>query len=157
MSACPQYEPLLLDEAAGELPPAEAARLQAHRQACRRCREEGAAYAEVLSLVRLPPPDAAERARLDGLAAATAHALGRRAAARTGLGVGAALAACAAAALLLASGRPPAPAPPQREAPTAAARWEPPDPEALWRDADLFEDDASSSPPSSAALAALED
>lgn len=166
MSACPTYLPLLLDEVAGDLPPPDAARLEAHRRACGRCRAEGAALAAALSLARLPPVAEAERRALDGLAAATGRALRRRAVARVALGFGGALAAAGAAAMLLVLPltRPPASgvATPVPAAPATAA-WQAPDPESLWDDADLFEDEApaaaeatSTSTAADAALAALD-
>jgi anti-sigma factor RsiW len=60
VSACPAYEPLLLDRAAGALAPGDAGRLEAHLSGCAGCRAEGAAFADVLDLVRLPPPSAEE-------------------------------------------------------------------------------------------------
>ncbi len=38
--ACPAYEPLLLDRAAGELGPVDATRLERHLDGCPACRAE---------------------------------------------------------------------------------------------------------------------
>ena len=166
MSACPSYQPLLLDEVAGAIDPVEAARLEAHRRGCPGCRAEGAALAETLSLLRLPPVQEAERRALDGLARPLRGDLRRRAVARTALGLGGALAAAAAAAVLLIVPltRPPAdgaPPPAVRAAPAQAApaapAWQAPDPDELWRASDLFEDGDDTTTPSAAALAALGD
>jgi hypothetical protein len=161
MTACPGYQPLLLDEVAGAIAPADAARLELHRRGCDGCRAEGAALAETLSLLRLPPVQEAERRALGGLAASTGRELRRRAVARAALGLGGALAAAAAAAILLVLPltRPPAGGAARAPAAAAAAApaWQAPDPDALWRAADLFEDDDASTTPSAAALAALED
>jgi hypothetical protein len=164
MSACPQYLPLLLDEVAGGLAAADAARLEAHRRACGGCRAEGAALASTISLVRLPPVEEAERRALDGLAASTGRALRRRAVARIGLGLGGALAAAGAAALLLVlpltrppegAGRPPPPPPPP--AAPASPAWQSPDPDSLWSEADLFEDEEpATTTAAAAALASLD-
>jgi anti-sigma factor RsiW len=71
MTACPEYEPLLIERAAGDLSPADAARLEAHLTGpggCAACQAEGAAFAEALDLTRLPPPTEAERRALANLA-----------------------------------------------------------------------------------------
>ncbi len=52
---CQELEPLLAERAAGDIAPDDAARLDAHLEACERCRQELAAYRETLHLVRLPP------------------------------------------------------------------------------------------------------
>jgi len=72
MTACAEYEPLLIDRAAGELSAEDATRLEAHLGgpgACAACLAEAAAFAEALDLARLPPPAEAERRNLAGLAA----------------------------------------------------------------------------------------
>ncbi|MCK7482752.1 MAG: sigma-70 family RNA polymerase sigma factor [Candidatus Moduliflexus flocculans] len=68
MTACRDVEPLLLDRAAGDLAADATARLEEHLAGCAACRAEAAALDRTLTLVRLPPPDAAERAAMTGLA-----------------------------------------------------------------------------------------
>jgi anti-sigma factor RsiW len=67
MTACTSHEPLLLERTCGTLDDAAAARLDAHLATCAACRAEAAALEEVLALVALPPPSAADRRALDGL------------------------------------------------------------------------------------------
>lgn len=68
MKPCTGYELLLIDRAAGELAPADEARLGVHLTGCAACRAEGEALASALSLATLPPPSEAEFGALAGLA-----------------------------------------------------------------------------------------
>jgi anti-sigma factor RsiW len=55
-NACRELEPLLALRASGELPAADASRLEPHLESCQRCREELAVYREALDLARIPAP-----------------------------------------------------------------------------------------------------
>lgn len=59
--ACPEFEPILIDLAAGDVAPADRARLEAHLPACAACRAEAQLYGQVVSLASLPPATPAER------------------------------------------------------------------------------------------------
>jgi anti-sigma factor RsiW len=141
MTACRDVEPLLLDRAAGDLDPAGAERLDQHLAGCAACRAEAAALDRTLSLVRLPPPDAAERAALSGLAdsvRAARTAAVRRRAWPVRFAAGLAVAAAAAAFLVAPAFTRRAPTlTPEEEALARAAatptpRWAVPDPDELW-------------------------
>jgi len=144
MTACHDVEPLLLDRAAGDLDADGAARLDAHLAACAACRAEAAALDRTLSLVRLPPPDAAEQAALSGLAdsvRAARDAAARRRAWPVRFAAGLAVAAAAAAFLVAPAYTRRAPTLTPEEAARARAqaaaaapapRWAVPDPDELW-------------------------
>ncbi|WP_426732075.1 zf-HC2 domain-containing protein [Myxococcus faecalis] len=65
MAACPDMEARLDLHAAGALEPEESVPLLRHVEACAGCREALAQSMEVLSLVALPAPTAAEKAAQD--------------------------------------------------------------------------------------------
>ena len=146
MTPCAGYLPLLSGRAAGELPAAEAARLDAHLAGCAACRAEGEALATVLSMAALPPPTDAERTALTGLPEAIRMeqrraSLHRRSPLRL---AGALLAVAAAAAFLVAPAftrRPLQPTP--AEVAAADQGWEGPDPDELWAASDLASDDGA--------------
>jgi anti-sigma factor RsiW len=147
MKPCPGYQPLLLDRAAGELAPADEARLAAHLAGCDACRAEGEALATALSLAALPPPSEAERAALTGLAESV-RLEQRRAELRLRppLRYAAALLAVAAAvAFLLAPAfTRRAPSLPAAEVAAAGlADWEAPDPDEVWTASELAADDGA--------------
>lgn len=148
MTPCAEYLPLLSDRAAGELAPAEAARLAAHLADCGACRAEGEALAAVLSMATLPPPTERERSALTGLAESI-RLEQRRAGLRlrAPLRYAAALLAVAAAAAFLVAPtvarRAPRPAAGEVAAATQAEAWEAPDADELWSDSDLAFDDGS--------------
>jgi len=167
--ACRELEPLLAERAAGDLAPADAARLDAHLAGCARCRAEAAAFEQALGLARLPPPDDAERlaaAPLRAGALADIRRAERRRtfarAAATGFAVAAAAALFilapaafrdrARGRLLAAAGETSA------TGPYAEASWTSPDPDTLWEDAGVLDDDSNSSDSAEtdAALAALD-
>jgi anti-sigma factor RsiW len=77
MNACPEYELLLIDRAAGELGEADRLQLERHLADCRACAAEAEAFEKVLTAVALPPRSAEERAALTSLASRTTMA-GRR-------------------------------------------------------------------------------
>jgi anti-sigma factor RsiW len=78
MKACPEYESLLIDRAAGELTEADRLQVERHLAECRACSTEAAAFAKTLSAVALPARSAEERAALASLAWRTAAAWRRR-------------------------------------------------------------------------------
>lgn len=132
MKPCPEYHPLLLDRAAGVLPPETEARLDGHLQGCLACRAESKALGEALSLAALPPASEAERQALDGLAGETLRALRKDRSRRTlwrGVGAGIAIAAAAAAAVavvpVLRHGK-------SVPATAVQATWQEPDLDAIW-------------------------
>ncbi len=59
--ACPEFEPLLIDLAAGDVAPADLPRLEAHLAGCDACRAEAGIFGQALALAALPPPTPAER------------------------------------------------------------------------------------------------
>ncbi len=144
MTACREFEPLLLDRAAGDLDAARGEVLDRHLAGCAACRAEAEAYGQVIGLARLPAPGAAEQSALAGLADSVrlAQAQGTR---RLGWPVrfAAGLAAAAAAAAFLAAPAfsrkgptlTPAEAAAARAAAAPAARWTAPDPDELWETA----------------------
>jgi len=148
MTACTTQEPLLLERACGTLDAAGEARLAAHLASCAACRAEAAADDDVLALVALPPPGAAELEALDGLAEALRPAARptpwRRPWSRTRAGALALAAAAAALLVTLASpllSRPPVP----DRASLASARpsteaWQEPEPAERWDLADDVDD-----------------
>lgn len=147
--ACREFEVLRSLAATGALEGDEAARLAAHLERCPACRAAEQADRELLELVRLPPPGAAEAlvtADLPARALAALRARGRRRHAflRFGTAAGVALAAAAAVLLLLAPVlfRDRAPEPPV----VAQAGWQVPDVDALWTESAVLElsDDATS-------------
>jgi len=78
MNACPEYELLLIDRAAGELGDADRLQVERHLADCRACAAEAEAFVKVLSAVALPPRSAEERAALASLARRTSRAWRRR-------------------------------------------------------------------------------
>ncbi len=134
--ACPVYEPLLLDRAAGDLGEADAGRLERHLAGCPACRAEAEAVGLALSLAALPPVPAAEREAVARGAreALLQHHAGRR---QRRLAGGLALAVAASAAFALAVpwvllSRQGAVSPPAAVATAPAAGWELPDLDAAW-------------------------
>jgi hypothetical protein len=132
--ACPEWEPLLVEDASGALPPEASRRLAVHAAGCPGCRAEAALLDEVLSLAALPPPPAAEQRLVAGGAgdALARWKVGRRRA-RVASSFAAAFAVAAAAVIVAAS--------PGllRKAPLAAgeAVWTLPDLDAVWDAAGL--------------------
>jgi anti-sigma factor RsiW len=78
MNACPEYELLLIDRAAGELADADRLQVERHLAECRACAAEAEAFVKVLSAVALPPRSAEERAALASLGRRTTGAWRRR-------------------------------------------------------------------------------
>jgi anti-sigma factor RsiW len=147
MKPCPEFEPLLLDRAAGDLSAAGQARLEVHLTDCAACRAEGEALAATLSMAALPPVSEAERAALTGLAESV-RLEQRRAELRAGRPIryAAALLAVAAAAAFLVA---PAftrrgPTLPAAEPALAAVQdWEAPDADEVWTASELATDDGA--------------
>src|SRR5262249_6558392 len=79
MSACTEYELLLIDRAAGELGEADRLQVERHLAECRGCAADAEAFVKVLSAVTLPPRSTEERVALASLARRTAAAWRRRA------------------------------------------------------------------------------
>jgi len=78
MNACPEYELLLIDRAAGELGEADRLQVERHLADCRACAAEAEAFVKVLSAVALPPRSAEERTALASLASRTTSVWRRR-------------------------------------------------------------------------------
>jgi anti-sigma factor RsiW len=161
MTPCAEYLPLLSDHAAGELDPADDARLAAHLAGCGGCRAEAEALAAVLSMASLPPPTELERSALTGLAESIR--LEQRRAEfriRAPLRYAAALLAVAAAAAFLVAPtlarRAPRPAAVEVAATTQAEAWEAPDADELWSASDLAFDDGAAAAMTSADELALD-
>lgn len=170
MNACRDFDLLLSLRAAGALGPVEAARVEAHLAVCPACRAEAAARAEALFLAKLPSISAAEQSTFRDLPERTLRAL-RHADRSRGLGkrivAGMAIAAAAAAVVLapaILRKATPGVAPQEAVSPVVSrpvrAGWEAPDPDMLWEEAALFEDDSSTATSggdaSDAVLAALD-
>lgn len=128
---CHDFEPLLLDRAAGLLDAAGDARLDGHLAGCAACRARAHDVERALALVALPPPAEAERALVRAGARGAVERIGvarRRGRIAGGMG----LAIAASVALFL--GVPGAfrgsrtPAPPQ----AVAVAWSLPDIDAAW-------------------------
>jgi hypothetical protein len=156
--SCPDFEPLLLDRAAGTLDEGGARLLEAHLASCLPCRTEEAAVARALSLAVLPPPSAAEAAAVAAGAARAATAWRadrreRRFAGRIALAVAASAAFALAVPWFLFTWHAPAP-PPSVE---AEQSWEPPDLDAVWAAAAVADPDATDAPPSEVLFAELEE
>ena len=130
--ACPEWEPLLVEDASGALPPEASRRLAVHAAGCPGCRAEAALLDEVLSLAALPPPPAAEQRLVAGGAgdALARWKVGRRRA-RVASSFAAAFAVAAAAVIVAVSPGLLRKAPP---APLAAgeAAWTLPDLDEVW-------------------------
>lgn len=139
--ACPEFEPLLLDRAAGVLDPALAPGLSRHLSGCAACRAEVDDVERALALAALPPPTEAERETVARGAreALLRHRDGRNQRRMAG-GLALAIAASAAFALAVpwfllsrhATQPPPAPRAAPRALAASAAAWELPDLEAAW-------------------------
>ncbi len=156
MKPCPDFEPLLLDRAAGDLAAADIDRLAAHLAGCAACRVEGEALSAALSLAALPPVADAERAALTGLAESV-RLEQRRAelSTRRPLRYAAALLAVAAAVAFLVAPAftrrgPDLPVAELAVEPAVAAggaaqlaEWEPPDADEVWSEVDLASDDGA--------------
>ncbi|QSQ16814.1 zf-HC2 domain-containing protein [Myxococcus landrumensis] len=103
MAACPEQETRLDLHAAGALDAAETVQLVQHLESCAGCREVFAASVEMVSLLALPEPTAAERSAQDALPQRTLEAWKRENArpAPWRRAVGVTLAAAAAVALVI--------------------------------------------------------
>jgi len=145
--ACPAYEPLLLDRAAGELGAGDELRLDRHLAGCPACRAEADAIGLALSLAALPPVPPAEREAV-GQGAREAllhHRAGRRQrrfAGRLALAVAASAAFALAVPWFLLSRHAPV-APPAAATGTA---WELPDLDAAWAAAAAADPDSFPEP-----------
>lgn len=127
---CAEWEPLLLDRAAGELDAAGDLRLDEHLASCAACRAESAALGEALALAELPPASEAERRALAGADRAALATWKRSAGRRRSVGAAAAALAVAAAALVFVASPGLFRRAPPVEAPVAA--WQVPDLEEAW-------------------------
>ena len=143
--ACPDFEPLLLDRAAGAIDAVDRSRLERHLETCAACRAEAADVERALSLAALPPLADAER---EAVARAGRETLLRHRSGRRRLAGGLVLAIAASAAFALA-----VPwyllsrhaAPPPQDASIGVA-WELPDLDAVWAATDLSDSDAVAEP-----------
>jgi anti-sigma factor RsiW len=143
--ACPAFEPLLLDRAAGAIDPADRARLERHLDGCPACRAEADDVARALSRAALPPLADQEREAVarGGREALVRHRSGRR---RLAGGLVLAIAASAAFAVavpwyLLARHAAPLP-----RAVSAGVAWELPDLDAVWAATSLADPDDAAEP-----------
>jgi anti-sigma factor RsiW len=133
MSACPEFESLLIDRATGDLSEADKSVVERHLIECRSCAAEADGLEKMLSAVALRPRSAEERAAVASMAQGTVMAW-RRSERRRSMLQGAAagvIASAAAAVLLLASfARRPTVAAPYRTDPSVAAleNWASPAP-----------------------------
>jgi anti-sigma factor RsiW len=136
MKPCREYQQLLLDRAAGALPPETEPRLAGHLETCLACRAESRALGEALSLAALPPVSEAEARTLEGLGGETLRAwrTGRPAHMPwRGLGAGIAVVAAAAAVVLVLPVMRHGKAVPAPSGPAAVqATWQEPDLDAVW-------------------------
>lgn len=147
--ACPEFEPLLLDRAAGELDPALAPGLARHLSGCPACRAEAETVERALSLAALPPLPEAERETVARGAreALLRHHAGRKQRRLAG-GLAFAIAASAAFALavpwfLLSRHAPVAPRATPAAVASPAAGWELPDLDAAWAASAVADPDGS--------------
>ncbi len=129
---CPEFEPLLLDRAAGSLDEDGEERLQAHLAGCLPCRTEAAAVDRALSLAALAPPSPEEAALVAAGAPGTAARWRagrreRRFAGRLALAVAASAAFAVAVPWFLFTWHAPAAAVAE-----AGSAWEPPDLDLVW-------------------------
>jgi anti-sigma factor RsiW len=97
MSACPDFERLLLERASETLTPEQSVRLEKHLATCAGCAAEDQALAETVASAKLPPLTARERISLQSMplsALAAWHREERRSRVfrRAGLGIAAAAA-----------------------------------------------------------------
>jgi len=97
MSACSDFERLLLERASDTLTPEQSARLEKHLAICAGCAAEARALVETVALAKLPPLTPKERISLQGMplsALAAWHRAERRNRLfrRAGLGIAAAAA-----------------------------------------------------------------
>jgi len=145
---CPEFEPLLLDRAAGVLEPAREAGLVRHLAGCPSCRAEAETVERALSLAALPPlPDAEKIAVAQGAREALlAHRAGRKERRLAG-SLAFALAASAAFAVavpwyLLSRHAPVAP-PVVTTAVVTTAAWDLPDLDAAWAASAVADPDGS--------------
>lgn len=150
MSCCPDFEPLLLERSSGSLDAPAAARLAAHLDACPGCQREAETLEDLVALVTLPPPRAAERAAFEGLAASIrAEQVLRAGPAPWSARRSSWLVAGAAAAAVLVVAASPLVAhrnvvasPASLASSPGVVAWQPPDPDELLEAAD-FDDDGS--------------
>jgi anti-sigma factor RsiW len=67
MNPCPEFETLLLDQAAGALEPEGAQCLEEHLKVCPACEAEAEALAQTVALSRMPEPSSREVRALSSL------------------------------------------------------------------------------------------
>ncbi len=143
--ACPEFEPLLIDLAAGDVAPADRARLEAHLPGCPGCRAEAQLFGQVVSLASLPPATPAER---EAVARGAGEALRRHRDRRRARTAGMLLAVAASVAIAIGVPRlvrPPDPggaATPGAPHAAAAQGWEVPDLDAAWAASAVADPDA---------------
>jgi len=102
MSACPEFESLLIDRATGDLSEADKALVEQHLIACRSCAAEADGLEKIFSAIALRPRSAEERAAVASMAQRTGLAWRRSERRRSMLqGAAAGFIASAAAAILL--------------------------------------------------------
>jgi len=97
MTACPDFEQLLLERGSETLTPEQSARLEKHLATCAGCASEAQALVETVALAKLPPLTPRERISLQGMplsALAAWHRAERRTRLfrRVGMGIAAAAA-----------------------------------------------------------------
>src|SRR5712692_7105492 len=78
MSACPEFESLLIDRATGDLSEADKALVEQHLIECRSCAAEADGFEKILSAIALRPRSAEERAAVASMAQRTGLAWRRR-------------------------------------------------------------------------------
>ncbi len=78
MNPCPEFEMLLLEQAAGTLAPEGARSLEGHLKACPACESEAEALAQTVDLTRMPDPSSREVRALSSLPFTTLSAWRRQ-------------------------------------------------------------------------------
>jgi len=152
---CREVEVLVSLRAGGaELSAPEGARLDRHLESCAGCRRSLEQARELLELVRLPPPDAAESLALADLPSRALAELRRRerrrGLARRVVAVAAGMAMAAGIVLALLSpalfrGSSPSGTGQSRQVVVGQAGWQEPDMDTLWSESAVLDDGSSSS------------
>lgn len=145
---CPEFEPLLLDRAAGALDPALAPGLARHLAGCPACRSEVEAVERALALAALPPLPEAERVAVaqgarEALLRHRSARKQRRFAGELAIAVAVSAAFALAVPWYLLSRHAPRPPPAGPAVLVPAATWDLPDLDAAWAASAVADPDAT--------------